>query len=352
MECYARLGVIGRTLTLFSLSNQFDLFLVEQSRGVEKGTLEGYKSKFDCLFEYISASYDCREFGKIHVQEIKTALLNRPANAKKGTSGNLMKAKTINSYLSNYRTFFEWLVESVDGVERNPFSNVSIKKSDAEYVFRRPFSPAEIKKLMNYQPSHASEAKWFRDDASWYIPVALYTGMRLNEIADIKLEEIKIIDDVWCFDLSNQDVKNKASQRTVPIAQYLLDIGLMDYVDKLKRSGQTFLFYQIRKGRDEPGPDGWGEPISRWFNRTVLKKIGIDADAEKLNKKSVVFHCIRHTFISSCIKKGAQKHFVKRIVGHSDDDEITIGVYSDIQNTPMYLLKEVLDDNLMWHLAA
>ena len=134
----------------------------------------------------------------------------------------------------------------------------------------------------------------------------------------------------------------------VPIAQGLLDLGLLEYVDTLRQNKTGVLFYQIRKGKRKPSKDGWGEPISRWFNRTVCKKIGIKKESADASKANVVFHCFRHTMISTCIANGAQKHLIKRIVGHAQDDRITLGVYSNVQHISLTILKAELDKHLVW----
>lgn len=334
----------------YSLGNQLDMFLLEQSRKVKAETINDYRSRFKLLFETIPGDFDCRAFGKMQVQEVKNMLLVRPANITKGCDKKSLNAKTINGYLSNYRTFFSWLIKNIEGIEKNPFADVSVKDNELSRINRRPFTPDEVTKLLDYTPQHASEAKIFRDDANWFVPITFYTGMRLNEVSEIQLDDIKQEQGVWCFDLRSQNVKNVSSRRLVPIAQYLLDIGLLEYVHRLKRAKKTYLFSQIRKGKKGPGKAGWGDPISRWFNRSVLKNIGIDVKTEERNKTNVVFHCIRHTVISTCVKRGAQKHLVKRIVGHAQDDQVTLGVYSDVQDISLALLKKVLDDNLTWHL--
>lgn len=340
------------SVVFYSLGNQLDMFLLEQSRKVKAGTINDYRNRFKLLFELIPGDFDCRAFGKMQVQEVKNILLVRPANITKGCDKKSLNAKTINGYLSNYRTFFSWLMKNVEGIEKNPFADVSVKDNELSRINRRPFTPDEVTKLLSYTPQHASEAKIFRDDAKWFVPVTLYTGMRLNEVSEIQLDDIKQEQGVWCFDLRFHDVKNVSSRRLIPIAQYLLDIGLLEYVHRLKQDKKTYLFSQIRKGKKGPGKAGWGDPISRWFNRSVLKNIDIDVETEVRNKTSVVFHCIRHTVISTCVKNGAQKHLVKRIVGHAQDDQVTLGVYSDVQDISLALLKKVLDDNLTWHLDA
>ena len=56
-----------------------------------------------------------------------------------------------------------------------------------------------------------------------------------------------------------------------------------------------------------------------------------------------------HTLISKLVNKGAQHHLIKRIVGHSIKDDVTLSVYSNPDNIPLKLLKETMDDNLDWH---
>lgn len=330
------------------LSTQFHFFLNELSRSVKRDTRSSYSDKFKFLFTIIPRTLDCREFDKSHMQEIKSALLNKNTTRGIKNQKKVLHAKTINGYLSHYRTFFRWLVKHVDGVSDNPFANVSIKVNQLENTRRRAFSNIEVQKILNYKVQHQLEAKTFRDDAYWFLPIALYTGMRLNEISEIRLDDIKIVDDIWCFDLRGHNTKNITSRRLVPICQQLLNLDLLAYIYKLKERRRKFLFYQIRLGRKAPGKSGWGEPISRWFNRSVIKVIGINKEIESKNKTTVVFHCFRHTMIRACIEKGAQKHLVKRIVGHSQDDQITLGVYSDVDNISLKVLKDVLDYNLYW----
>ncbi len=125
---------------------------------------------------------------------------------------------------------------------------------------------------------------------------------------------------------------------------------LLGYIDELKKAGEKLLFPEIRIGKKKPGSAGWGDPISRWFNRTLLKNIDINSEEEKELGRLVCFHCNRRTMISACVKGLAQHHLIKRIVGHSVEDDITLTVYSDINDIPLIDLKELLDKHLTWHL--
>lgn len=348
-ELQGDISLSNRTLyePAFSLKTQFALFMEEQSSAFKKRTVVSYLAKFNFLFSVVSSGMDCRQFNKIHMQNVKSALFKKQTTRGTKQQGMCITTKTINHYLSHYRTFFTWLNDNVDGINSNPFANVTVKSNHVQ-SFRRAFTNQEIKTILNYRVKNPVEAKRFRDDARWFLPIALYTGMRLNEIAELRLVDIKKFEDIWCFDLREHDTKNASSKRVVPIAQGLLDLGLIEYVDTLRQKEIGVLFYQIRKGKRKPSKDGWGEPIGRWFNRTVCKNTGIKNESADASKANVVFHCFRHTMISACIANGAQKHLIKRIVGHAQDDRITLGVYSNVQHISLMILKAELDKHLVW----
>ncbi|MFT7216906.1 MAG: integrase [Paraglaciecola sp.] len=138
------------------------------------------------LFEFVSPEYDCRFFGNKQLQKIKNMLLVRPTNVTKGCSDRSLHPKTINGYLSNYRTFFSWLM-------KNAFADVSVKQNELLYIKHRAFEPSEIKQLLSYLPSHGTEAKQFRNDAEWFVPIAFFTGMRLNEVSEIQLNDTIVV---------------------------------------------------------------------------------------------------------------------------------------------------------------
>jgi integrase len=49
----------------------------------------------------------------------------------------------------------------------------------------------------------------------------MFSGMRLNEVAQLQPSDLKQVDDVWCIDLnttgdSNKSLKNTSSHRVAP----------------------------------------------------------------------------------------------------------------------------------------
>jgi len=336
----------------FSLFGQMNKFLDEKQGTIDDRTIVKYKASFALLKELFPEDSDIRDWKKQRVQDVKAMLIKRKSNQNKNCKEeSLMSVTTRNMYLSNYRTFFKWAINNTDAEMNNPFANSAFPKpkGKSKGPKRRSFTHEEVRKLLHYRPLHGSEAKDFRSDAKWYLKVCIYSSMRLNELSALPLSNIKQIDGIWCFDLRGLNLKNEASERVIPIAQFLLDEGILDYVEVLKKQNETYFCPQIRYGKTKPSSAGWGDPISRWFNRSVLKNIGINKGEELKKGRLICFHCTRRTFISACISNSEEHYLVKRLAGHSVDDDITLSVYADVDEIDLKQLKDVIDRNLKWH---
>jgi hypothetical protein len=59
------------------------------------------------------------------------------------------------------------------------------------------------------------------------------------------------------------------SRRRAPIHSSLIQLGLLDYVDRIKQAGHVRLFPALTKG-----DSGDADPVEKWFGR-VVTKLGI-----------------------------------------------------------------------------
>ena len=126
----------NRTLydPVFSLKTQFALFMEEQSSAIKKRTVVSYLAKFNFLFSVVSSGVDCRQFNKIHMQNVKSALIKKQTTRGTKQQDLRITTKTINHYLSHYRTFFTWLNKNVDGMHGNPFANITVKSNHVQLI--------------------------------------------------------------------------------------------------------------------------------------------------------------------------------------------------------------------------
>lgn len=109
----------------------------------------------------------------------------------------------------------------------------------------------------------------------------------------------------------------------MPIHQDLIAIGFLDYVEKLRKSGQTLLFPEWAKRRDK---------VNDWFNVTFLPSLG-------LKSKQRVFYSFRHTLATELARAGVPRELSKMISGHAPQEVASVYIHA----TPVTLMAEALN---------
>lgn len=86
----------------------------------------------------------------------------------------------------------------------------------------------------------------------WAPLIALYTGARLNEIAQPHLVDFVAIDGGYAITVNDQGdskrVKTSASERSIPIHPELVRLGLLRFVEALQAKKVARLFPSCRLG--------------------------------------------------------------------------------------------------------
>ena len=236
---------------------------------------------------------------------------------------------TISGKIGNLSTMFKWALEEKRkwGIDANPFTGFAI---DSPASVRRPFTHDEMLALLNH--SDFQNRKFENVYSYWLIPLALFTGARLGELCQLDLKDFVEVDNIPCIDINDQDaikeenivraksLKTKNAKRLVPIHPALIEIGIIRYVDEMKKRGQIHLFPELSRVRR----DGPGQAASNWFQR-FRAKVGVT------KKQEAVFHSFRHLFITTLLDSGISPHLVAPIVGH-ERDLLTGQVYWDIKD--------------------
>ena len=191
------------------------------------------------------------------------------ANAKLREPFATLNPQTINEkWLSHVSTIMGWCANN-GLLDDNPARGVKVDEGKG---YREPtrvgFSKDDLARVFG----HAIFADP-RDYGTrqWALLIALHTGARSSsEIARIKLSDVYKEQDIWVFNLE-EATKNAHSKRLVPVHQKLLDLGLLAYLEQLRKQGAIRLFSDW-----EPE-----DKINRWFLRTFKAEVGI-VDARKV----------------------------------------------------------------------
>jgi len=235
-----------------------------------------------------------------------------------------MSASSINGLTGFLSGFFKWCREDPTfKVDINPAHKLGVEEKPTKDP--RQFKDDELVALLN--SSAFISRTFFHTYHYWLIPLALHTGARLGELCQLTLSDFIEIEGIPCIDINDEEegkrLKNRNAKRLVPIHSFLLEIGLMRHVEKMRRRGETRLFSEINLSISA------SHNASNWFNGK-----GRYSENCGVSDPDTNFHSFRRTFITRTIKKtggSADPHDVAPIVGH-EHGLITLDVYFDDHN--------------------
>ena len=221
------------------------------------------------------------------------------------------KPKNINKLIYRVRIFFRWLRNNYrEYVPQNYFEGLSVQSKKITRP-REGFSNEELNQIFDpakYLGYTIRNLKRRTKLTSFFVPlIGLHTGMRLEEICQMRLKDISTAGDYDVFKVvisEDTKLKNIQSERIIPIHENLKKLGFLDYCKYLRKLKYERVFYDLEKNRD-----GYGRNMGRFF-MDYLKKIEI------YQFQSKVFHSLRHTFITNLLQNGVREELVNGLDGH------------------------------------
>jgi len=328
-----------------TFSNLKESFLKEKemSQGWRLKTLEDHESVFS-LFVEVFGDVPVDRIDKPLLRDFKSTIIQLPPNMRKiakykdKTVSEIvalkptptLSAHTVNKYLSRLSNLFSHGV-SHGYMRVNPAGGLKVKLKSRPDEERDAYTRTDLKRLdlFNKISSTTSRTETTKPYCRWTPLIALYTGCRLEEIAQLHLEDIWQEGGILVFDINNKNGKNLktlSSARLIPVHPKLIECGLIQYVYSLKAKGEERLFPELRKQRD-----GYGQTVSKWFQR-YKKTCGIS--------EGKTFHSFRHTFITHLKHKQVYPFMIHELDGHAINSE-TMGRYGK-RYTPGILLREAI----------
>lgn len=225
---------------------------------------------------------------------------------------------TVNNILGYVSSFIKWSV--INGyVDINVFEGMRLKKLIRVRDERDRFEEKELKQIFQKQNYiEFTEVEKQKYEYYWCPLISLFSGMRLNEICSLYLDNIIQVkgnhrEKRWCFnileepDRPDKHLKTLSSRRIVPIHDILIDLNFLEFVELLKKrhTNRQRLFQELKLSEGS-----YIRNVSRFFNRRYLPKLGL-----KTQRKT--FHSLRHTVIDHLKQKGIDVSFINELVGHS-----------------------------------
>ena len=264
--------------------------------------------------EYIEevTPQDCRKLSmQIHNVSARWNLLlhenGKLQDIMTTSSKKALSKTTIQRYLQVFKEYMRYAVkEELIQNSLNDFVDIPIR-SDA--LTREPFTTEELHKIFN--PRFYPDPHDRRNIAKFWIPIiALYHGCRQNEICQLDLDDIVQEKGVPCISINDRgedkSLKNKGSNRIIPIHPKLIDMGFLLYVQYQRKHNEKKLFSGLN--RQKRGL--YGRAVQSWFARH-LDRFGITSETK-------VFHSFRHTFETMAVEARIPSEYQNAICGWTD----------------------------------
>ncbi|HEY4254001.1 MAG TPA: site-specific integrase [Roseomonas sp.] len=192
------------------------------------------------------------------------------------------------------------------------------RTTDDEDADRLPFSDDQLATLWAALDTvrAAPRDKRHRElsDDDWWIPrVALCSGLRVEEIAQLGKVDVRLQEGIHVFDVNTRNgkkLKSKSARRLVPVHPALIQLGFLDYVEA---SPGSLVFASL------PTKDGRGRIAAAYSKRfaALLRK------KAKITDERLVFHSLRHTYATKARAAGIGEEELGRLLGHSPGASVT-----------------------------
>lgn len=298
-----------------------------EDRDISSFTREDFRTFVDALHNHLPKNRTkLKQFKSLPYSELKELEL---ANDEKLAS-NTKKKK-----MSTIKQMFDIALDArygyIDINYAEAFLVKETKKSKKNKEEKRlPLNNENLNKLFNSKlyTTQLKRTLKQKPEEYWIPIIALYTGMRQNEICQLYIEDVKseIIstgERVYYFDLNedkDKHLKNDNAYRLVPIHPKLIELGFVDYFNSVKHK-QKRLWSNLRLHPTEKRYSiDYGKNFMSYFRTYVSED------------PTQVFHSFRHTvgdqLLKNAVKYKLPKDLMNRIMGHEPDKDETSQTYS------------------------
>ncbi|WFT79822.1 site-specific integrase [Methylobacterium sp. CB376] len=328
-------------------------YLNDPTRKRTPGTLKTYQTVFRAMRELLGPDTPVDSIHRVDCERIRSVIIRLPKNASQRfpdlsleDAAKLADAEklerlgvsAVNNYLHNLSALFKWGVNTWR-VTRNPAQGLALPDDRDERDLRQPFSIAQLQAIFTaplYTGCQDDEEGYAKPGPNvprrgrfWVPLLSLWTGMRLGECCQLRVEDVAEYEGVPVILINDDEepggdeadkkrVKTEAGRRFVPVHPELQRIGFLKFVEAMRGRGEKRLFPEIK-------PDSMGYlsgTFSKWFNdkRRFLGKLDMSGTG-------VSFHSFRHNYRDALREAEISLERVRALGGWRRDSEGEEAIY-------------------------
>lgn len=215
-------------------------------------------------------------------------------------------AKTIDNKLDSLKDFFDYAIGH--GLytlsQDNPVRGLHIHTKKTRKASTQSFQPFPVSALQTLFEPKAYLARMSEPDLFWGPLLGVYSGMRIGEATQIRVQDVHLADNGVHY-IHVHKSKTVGGIRNVPIAQALIDLGFLQYVQECKVAGAERIF-----------------PHCPLINHSYYKHLSAalleHQRALSIKLPQTSFHSFRVNVITELHNKNANAGKILKIVGHED----------------------------------
>lgn len=322
----------------------------KSSDGVTPKSMASYRLTIDVANEVFGRDRNIETITSEDCRSYRNQLRKLPSNAKKKyprlTLLDAAKAHTddstrlsissVNRHLFNLSTIFKF-AQQEGFIDKNPAAHIK-QFHEKKKTARSPFSHQELATIFNaplFTGCKDDERGYSkrgnnhpRRHRFWVPLIGLFTGMRLNEICQLLVDDI--VEEaglhlirVEANEEMGNTLKTEQSKRDIPIHEELIRIGLLEHVTAIKKAGHKRLFPSIT-----PSADGsYSSNFTKWFNK-FLKSL-------KIKRDGICFHSFRHTFRDAMREANIEREIAAQLGGWKNSDSVMDNYGKGYQNASL-----------------
>jgi integrase len=282
-----------------TLRHLLESWKVKQSRHRTIQTFEGAVNEFHALHGALAAE----DITRAHARRYRDMLVERK-----------LSDGTIANRLGLLRTVFRFgQLELIEHILGNPFERIPVNSGMRQRVVkdRRAYSVAELNTVFSSKLyAQAYRPRGQVAEAAYWAPLfGPFVGARIEEVAQLRVEDIHQVNGTWCIRIcdvgEDQKIKNLGSYRRVPVHDVLIRCGFLRFVQAQKTAGHSRLFPSLSNANANRT---WSNALGKWYARYL--------DAIGLTDPALDYHSYRYAFKQQSSLCGIPNETRDALVGH------------------------------------
>lgn len=289
----------GPGAAIVTMLHLFEDWKLKQTRPRTLAAVHNVVMDFRTLHGFLAVP----DITKAHVRAYRDVLIER--SLSKGTIENRI------GFLSTLVR--HGMRELVEDLVRNPFERIDVVGAQGLRApkDRRAFSVKELNTLFAsrlYTQGYRPDGQAI--DAAYWVPLlGPFVGARIEELCQLRLDDVQRINGVWCIRICDldeeQNVKTESSFRRIPLHDVVIRSGFLVYAARMAAAGHERLFPTLS---NHNAHRIYSNAVGKWFGR-YLETIG-------LSDSRLDYHSFRYSFKQQCSLCGVSEEVRDALAGH------------------------------------